>query len=283
MKEWEPYDLVRGHLVDALSARALTSCFASPAETIWEHLLTTAMGWLQIHLPAVLYGHVSGAAPSKCPAARRAGTGANKTGDAARSCAIQRQRTLSQPRSTSAPLKPPSLGVLPRFAVAPPSSVNFLRHCAHQLKDRMPASVKRSCVGCVHWLPAWTLPTKHVQSFMHFRWISSSTAPSARRIWRPTTPSDYLNAFADDFHVALDGVRLYGISEATYAGVFRKLLKSGAATGPARIAALKAVHQFLRAWWQVPPLPTDLLQIEVESTVRANLVWPHEKSGCVNG
>ncbi|QKD45730.1 tyrosine-type recombinase/integrase [Alicycliphilus denitrificans] len=93
----------------------------------------------------------------------------------------------------------------------------------------------------------------------------------------PTTPSDYLNTLADDFHVALDGVRLYGISEANYAGVFHKLVNSSASTGPARIAALKALHQFLRAWWQVPPLPTDLLQIEVESNVRANLVWPHEK------
>lgn len=92
-----------------------------------------------------------------------------------------------------------------------------------------------------------------------------------------TTPSDYLNALADDFHVALNEVRLYGINETTYAEIFRKLVNGSATMSPARIAALKALHQFLRAWWQVPPLPTGLLQVEVEANVRANLVWPHEK------
>ena len=63
VQEWQPYGLAREHLMGVLSARALKSGVVSPLETIWEQLLTTAMGWLQNHLPPVLYGHVSGADP----------------------------------------------------------------------------------------------------------------------------------------------------------------------------------------------------------------------------
>lgn len=276
VKEWEPYDLVRGHLVDALSARALTSCFASPAETIWEHLLTTAMGWLQIHLPAVLYGHVSGAAPLS--ALPRGALARAQTRQAMLPEVVDpaTEDTLSTPvyeRAFEAALLGRSASVR--------SGTAFIRQLLAALRSPAKgsnASKREEILRRLRSLAASLDAADETCAVLYaFSLDLVEHGTKRKKNLAPTTPSDYLNAFADDFHVALDGVRLYGISEATYAGVFRKLLKSGAATGPARIAALKAVHQFLRAWWQVPPLPTDLLQIEVESTVRANLVWPHEK------
>ncbi|MBH1979078.1 MAG: tyrosine-type recombinase/integrase, partial [Comamonadaceae bacterium] len=276
LMQWEPYDVARKQLVDALNACAFTSSFASPAETIWEHLLTTAMGWLQIHLPPVLYGHVSGAAPLS--ALPRSALARAQTRQAMLSEALDpaAQDTLSHPAyerafETALLGRPASIRGGAAFirqllaALRPPtkgSNASKREEILRRLRS-LAASLDASDEACAV-LYAFALDL-----------VEYGT--KRKKNLAPTTPSDYLNALADDFHVAFDGVRLHGIDQTTYAGIFHKLVNNGATMGSARIAALKGVHQFLRAWWQVPPLPTNLLQLEVESNVRANVVWPHEK------
>ena len=276
VKEWEPYDLVCKHLVDTLCARTFKISIASTADSVWEHLLKTAMGWLQIHLPPVLYGHVSGAAALS--AMPRSALARAQTGQALLPAAADPvpQGTLSHPvyerafetallgrpasirsgaafiRQLLAALRPPTKG-------SNASKRDEILHRLQSLAASLDAADEASAILYAFALDLVENGTKRKKSLA------------------PTTPSDYLNSVAEDFHVALDGVRLYGINETTYAGIFRKLADGSATMGPARIASLKALHQFLRAWWQVPPLPTDLLQVEVETNVRANLIWPHEE------
>lgn len=83
VQEWQPYGLAREHLMGVLSARALKSGVVLPLETIWEQLLTTAMGWLQNHLPASSVRPCERCRSLKRHAAQR-GSGANKAGAVAR-------------------------------------------------------------------------------------------------------------------------------------------------------------------------------------------------------
>jgi integrase len=91
----------------------------------------------------------------------------------------------------------------------------------------------------------------------------------------PTTPSDYAKSFAEDFLVELDGNTLSQLTPEQYASIYRRLLQASPLTTD-RVAGLKAFHRFLRTWWNVPALPSDVLDIEIETRVAANVVWPHE-------
>lgn len=276
VKEWEPYALAREHLVDVLSARALNNSVASSSEAIWEHLLTITMSWLQVHIPAVLYGHISGAAPLS--ALPRSALARAQTGQAL-------LPEVADTTADDAALSPVYERVFETALLGSPASIRtgsaFIRQLLAALRPPTKGSIASKREEILRRLSslAASLDAADEACAVLYAFALDLVEHGTKRKKNlaPTTPSDYLNALADDFLVALDGVRLYGINETTYADVFRKLVNSGATMGTARIAALKAVHQFLRAWWKVPPLPTDLLQIEVESTVRANLVWPHEK------
>ena len=91
----------------------------------------------------------------------------------------------------------------------------------------------------------------------------------------PTTPSDYVKAFAEDFLVELDGKTLSQLTPEQYASIYRGLLQASPLTTD-RVAGLKAFHRFLRTWWSVLALPSAVLDIEIETRVAANVVWPHE-------
>lgn len=276
MQECEPYVSAREHLLNVLSARALKISIASTADSVWEHLLKTAMGWLQIHLPPVLYGHVSGASPlSALPhsALARAYTGQALAPAVAGTATENSALTLVCERAFEAAL------------LGQPASIRsgsaFIRQLLAALRPPTKGSntsKREEILRRLHSLAISLDAADEACAILYaFALDLVENGTKRKKSLAPTTPSDYLNALADDFHVALDGVRLYGIDETAYTEVFHKLVSRGSTMGSARIAALKAVHQFLRAWWQVPPLPTDLLQVEVEANIRANLVWPHEK------
>lgn len=276
MKEREPYASAREHLLDVLSVRALKISVTSTSESVWEHLLTTARGWMQTHLPAVLYGHVSGAAPlSALPrsAFARAYTGQALAPEVADTAA------------ENAALAPICVHAFEAALLGSPASVRsggaFIRQLLAALRPPTKGSNTSKCEEILRRLRslAASLETADEACAILYAFALDLVENGTKRkkSLAPTTPSDYLNSMAEDFHVALDGVRLYGIDKTTYTGIFHKLMNSGATTNSARIAALKAVHQFLRAWWQVPPLPTDLLSLQIEFNVHANVVWPHER------
>ena len=276
VQEWQPYGLAREHLMGVLSARALKSGVVSPLETIWEQLLTTAMGWLQNHLPPVLYGHVSGADPlSATPRSARARAQTRR--------ALLPEEVDPEPQGTTS--YPVYERAFEAALLGRPASVRsgatFIRQLLAALRPPTKGSnvsKREEILRRLHSLAASLDDADEACAVLHaFALDLVERGTKRKKNLASTTPSDYLNALADDFHVALNEVRLYGINETTYAEIFRKLVNGSATMGPARIAALKALHQFLRAWWQVPPLPTGLLQVEVEANVRANLVWPHEK------
>ena len=276
VQEWQPYGLAREHLMGVLSARALKSGVVSPLLTIWEQLLTTAMGWLQNHLPPVLYGHVSGADPlSATPRSALARAQTRR--------ALLPEEVDPEPQGTASyPVYERAFeaALLGRRATVR-SGATFIRQLLAALRPPTKGSnvgKREEILRRLHSLAASLDDADEACAVLHsFALDLVERGTKRKKNLASTTPSDYLNALADDFHVALNDVRLYGIDETTYADIFRKLVNGSATMGPVRIAALKALHQFLRAWWQVPPLPTDLLQVEVEATVRANLVWPHEK------
>lgn len=273
---WEPYNKAREQLLAALSSHALTNGAASTSDLRWEQLLAMARGWLQVHLPPVLYGHVSGAAPmSALP----------------RSVLAREQTRKALPSELLDDIKVDA-DSLPVYELAfgfalvgNPASIRtgsaFLRQLLAALRPPTKGSVTSKREEILRRLRslAASLETADEASAILYAFALDLVENGTRRKkgLAPTTPSDYLNAVAEDFHLALDGVRLYGVDDAAYTGIFRKLVSSGTTMSSTRIAALKALHQFLRAWWKVPPLPIDQLQIEVESNVRANVIWPHEK------
>lgn len=276
VKEWEPFVVAREHLVGVLDAHALTNGVASSSDQTWEHLLMMARGWLQVHLPAVLYGHVSRAAPlSALPrsALARAHTGQALVAE------------FADTATENASLFPIYERAFEFALLGSPASIRtgsaFVRQLLVALRPPTKGSItskREDLLRRLRSLAASLEAADEACAILHaFALDLVENGTRRKRSLAPTTPSDYLNAVAEDFHVALDGIRLYGIDEATYKGIFHKLVNSGATMGAARIAALKALHQFLRAWWKVPPLPTEMLQLDIESNVRANVVWPHEK------
>lgn len=276
VKDWEPYSMAREHLLGVLSAHALANGAVWASDQPWEPLLTMARGWLQVHLPPVLYGHTSGAAPmSALPRSVLARE--------------QTRKALSPELLEDIKVDADSLPVYERafgFAlVGNPASIRngsaFLRQLLAALRPPTKGSVTSKREEILRRLRslAASLETADEASAILYAFALDLVENGTRRKkgLAPTTPSDYLNAVAEDFHLALDGVRLYGVGDITYTEIFRKLVSSGTTISSTRIAALKALHQFLRAWWKVPPLPMELLQIEVDSNVRANVIWPHEK------
>lgn len=276
VKDWEPYSTAREHLLSVLSAHARANGAIWASDQPWEPLLTMARGWLQIHLPPVLYGHASGAAPmSALPRSVLARE--------------QTRKAVSSELLDDIKVGADSLPVYERafeFAlVGNPASIRtgsaFLRQLLAALRPPTKGSVTSKREEILRRLRslAASLETADEACAILYAFALDLVENGTRRKkgLAPTTPSDYLNAVAEDFHLALDGVRLYGVGDITYTEIFRKLVSSGTTISSTRIAALKALHQFLRAWWKVPPLPMELLQIGVESNVRANVIWPHEK------
>ena len=92
----------------------------------------------------------------------------------------------------------------------------------------------------------------------------------------PDTPYAYVQSFARELRAQLHGQTLYGMASESYIKIFQTLLDASVRHAPYKVAGLKAFHLFLRANWDVPPLPASIFKVDIDAAVAANVVWPAE-------
>lgn len=276
VSQWEPFEQAKDHLLQYLERSPFGQAIKDHSETPWNLLLSDSMAWLQAALPPVLFGHVSGAAPlsalprsalarDQMKLALKIEPSESPTEPEASNTAYARAFEavmLGQPSSTLAgnqfikkiivALTPPSVGAR---ATKRARILEQLRLLAAEI-DRADE------VSALLYLFALDL-------------VDNGTRRKSDLA--PTTPYDYVQSFAIDFHAAASGLRLTGIDTETYTDIFRGLLHASKANASYRVAGLKAFHLFLRAWWSVPRLPADVFKVEIDARVHANMVWPHEQ------
>lgn len=269
---WPSFEVAQECLLQALAHCGLTDALPTTPESTWDQLLRATMGWLQVHLPPVLFCHVSGVAP--LTALPRSALVRAQTQRALRPEAVNTESGCGSPDQIYPRAFEAALLGSPASARSGAAFIQQLLAALRPAAKGSNASKRADISRRVRTLAANLDNVDETCALLYlFSLDLVENGTRRKKDLAPTTPSNYLQAFANDVHIALDGVRLYGIDEENYDSIFRKLLDQA---GAARVAGLKAFHLFLRAWWQVPQLSGKTFQVDVETKVRANLIWPHE-------
>ena len=275
--DWSPFDVAKTELLQELT-RAMPYCDGEVCDpALWDQLLKDGMAWLQTTLPSALYGHVCGA--NRMTALPRT--------------ALARETTQLALKPEVGPTEQPGSpnhniyirafdAAMLGHATKSINSSSFVDRLTKALRPptKGAANAKRNAV--LSNLRSLAVELESVDETCALLYLFAldltENGTHRKRTLATTTPSDYVGSFAHDFQLLASGKRLYGIDETTYADIYRKLLGNTQHAAPYRVAGLRAFHLFLRAWWQVPRLPTDVSDVDTDTAVAANIVWPHELS-----
>ena len=276
--QWLPFDTAKSLLMSQVIKTPLSQAFVNGPVSAWDQLLKYSSAWLQNNLPPLYYGHLV---------------------EAARLSALPRS-ALAREQQKLALVKPDPdtpkdeeqacanmSGYGRAFEAAllgrPPSALSggrFIKKLTDALQAPAKGSnaAKRSYV--LDALRRLAAEIDHVDEVCALLYLFSldlvENGTRRKAKLAPTTPHHYIQSFAADFHTESSGLLLAGIDVAPYSKIYEKLLNSSSTIASYRAAGLKGFHLFLRAWWTVPRLPSELFKVELDSQVEANVVWPHE-------
>ena len=277
--QWLPFETAQSLLMQQVMGTPYLSALANGSVSAWEQLLKYGVAWLQSSLPPIYYGHVVEAArlsalPRSALAREQQKLALAMTGpDTPREDENARANNSAYARAFEAALlgRPPSalssgqfIKKLTEALRAPAKGSNTAKH-SHVLDAlrRLAAEIDHVDEVCaLLYLFALDL-------------VENGTRRKAKLA--PTTPYDYIQSFAGDFHAESSGLLLAGIDVEPYSKIYNKLLNTSSTVASYRAAGLKGFHLFLRAWWTVPRLPSEIFKVDLDSPVEANMVWPHER------
>ncbi|MFC5520836.1 hypothetical protein [Polaromonas jejuensis] len=276
VEQWLPFETAQSLLMQQVLRTPLGDAYAKCSVPAWEQLRQDGMAWLQSTLPPIFYGHV---------------------GEAARMSALPRSalareqhklalkiEALDSPEEAS----PNDTAYARAFEAAmlgrPPSALSggqFLKKLTDALRPPVKGSnaAKRSKI--VEALRLLAAEIDHVDEVCALLYVFAldlvENGTRRKSKLAPTTPYDYIQSFAIDFHTEAGGLHLAGIGPEPYARIYGKLLNATNTIASYRVAGLKAFHLFLRAWWTVPRLPLEVFKLEIDTPVAANMIWQHER------
>ena len=267
------YAEAKPSLQDFLAKHSYAGLPDGDPSALWNLLLLDALAWLQTELPPVLFGHVSSV---ECLSALP------------RSALAREQRKLAlmpedlqtpfQSVSSQAPYERAFEAAMLGRSPSMMSGGLFLKKLIQALAPSgkgSAASQRALILTNLRLLAAGIEEADQVNALIYVFSLDLLERGTRRKAkLAPGTPRDYVASFAQDFHAKLTGLNLLSIDTESYAGIYRELL--GETPPSYKVAALKAFHIFLRSWWQVPKLPAEIFQIDIDTAVSANVVWPHE-------
>ncbi len=269
--QWDSFETAKDSLVQRI---AVGSHIGLPAVT-WDGLLRDGLSWTQAVLPPVLFGHVSAADRlSALPLTALARESQQL------SLKVEVSDLPEQSGAGSAPyvraFEAAMLGRAPS-AVFGGAFVRKLSAALRPPAQGSNAAKRASVLNELRLLAAELDELDEVCALLYiFALDLAENGTRSKSTLAPTTPYDYVQSFATDFHIEASGCRLTGMDADDYAALFGRLLDPSIKHPSYRIAALKAFHCFLRAWWSVPLLPSALFKHDRDTTVAANVVWPFE-------
>lgn len=272
---WDSFEQAQAKLLQFLDNNPLLSSSPDRTSLTWDDLLSDGLAWCQATLPPMLFGHVnqtsSLSALPRSALAREASRLALSSEPIESSVASTTTDTVYARAFEAAMLGKPA-GML--------TGGQFIRRLIQAL--RPPAtgskSTKRSAIlDQLHVLAAEIDQVDEICALLYLHAVNLvESGTRSKSELAPTTPYDYIQSFAADFHAGASVLRLGDIAPEAYAGIFRNLLNGPQKINSYRAAGLKAFHLFLRAWWQAPALPGDVFRLDNDASVAANMVWPHE-------
>jgi integrase len=275
--EWLPFESAQSLFMRQVMETQFGKALANGSGSEWEQLLKHSAAWLQSILSPLYYGHVISVA---------------RLNALPRSAVAREQQklaiALTEPSPNDEDARVTSSTYARAFEAAllggPPSAFSggfFIK----KLTDALRAPTKGSNASeRIHILDSLRRLASEIDQvdevcallyLFALDLVENGTRRKAQLA--PTTPYDYVQGFAADFHTEAGGLHLAGIDVETYSKIFNKLLNTSNTAASYRAAGLKGFHLFLRAWWTVPRLPNDIFKMEKDSHVEANIVWPHEQ------
>lgn len=271
----DSFEQAQAKLLLQLGNTPLQQAASDHSQSLWDLLLRDGLSWCQATLPPVLFGHVSQAtsmsALPRTALAREMSRLALSPEIAESSNEAEATDTVYAQAFEAALLGRPTALL---------TGGQFIRKLIEALRPPATGSkaARRSAVlDQLKLLSAQIDQADEVSALLYLFALSLVENGTRRKSeLAPTTPYDYIQSFAQDFHAAASGTRLTDMDPEAYAQIFTGLLNSGRSLQSYRLVGLKAFHQFLRAWWNVPRLPSDVFKIEIDAPVAANMVWPHE-------
>lgn len=272
VKDWTSFDCARDGLTAVLQSTGFVT--ASGVKVLWDQLQSWAISWCQDKLVPIFYGHVTGIAPvSALP--RTALARAAKQMALKLDGPLSDDDTFSRPRSYERAFEAAMLGRPPSML----SGSSFIKKLKDALRPPAKGSLatrRNAVLDALGLLAAEVDQLDEVCALLYiFSLDLVENGTRRKNRLAPTTPYDYVNSFALEFHTEAAGLRLSDIDLETYSKIYVKLLGS-AKTASYLLAGAKAFHLFLRGWWFVPKLPLDVFQVDVDAQVSANVLWPHE-------
>lgn len=273
----DSYDQAKADLVNFLFCRHHEQSHESAENSSLDLLLNDGLAWHQLRLPPVLFGHVNGAgrmsAPPVSAYAREESKRALKMekADPAESAAPTQSSTAYVRAFESA-----MLGRAPTAF----SGAHFIKKLIHALTPPAKGSnlsKRRSVREKLQKLAAELDDADETCALLYLfsRDLLESGTLRKQKL-APGTACAYLRSFAADFHAQANGQVLWNIDGEAYSAIYRHLLPESENAPSYKVAGLKAFHLLLRRWWQVPKLPMKMFQIDTDTPVASNILWPHE-------
>lgn len=274
--QWAPFETAQSLLMKHVMCTPLGKAFAKCSVPAWEQLRQDGMAWLQSTLPPIFYGHV---------------------GEAARMSALPRSALAREQQKLALKIEAPEspekaspndTAYARAFEAAmlgrPPSALSggqFIKKLTDALRPPVKGSnpAKRSKI--LEALRLLAAEIDHLDEVCALLYVFAldlvENGTRRKSKLAPTTPYDYIQSFAIDFHAEAGGLHLAGIGPDPYSRIYGKLLNATNTIASYRVAGLKAFHLFLRAWWTVPRLPLEVFKLEIDTPVAANMIWQHER------
>lgn len=275
--QWLPFESAQSLFMQQVMETPFHGALVNGSGSKWDQLLKHSAAWLQSILSPVYYGHVIGAprlsALPRSALAREQKKLAIALAEPGLSDGEARATTGAYARAFEAAL----LG-------GPPSAFSggqFIKKLTDTLRAPARGSNATKRTSILDALRRLACEIDHVDEVCALLYlfaldlVENGTRRKAQLA--PTTPYDYIQGFAADFHTEAGGLHLAGIDVESYSKIFNSLLNTSNSVASYRAAGLKGFHLFLRAWWTVPRLPSEIFKLENDSHVEANIVWPHEQ------
>lgn len=275
--QWLPFETAQSHFMQQVMETPFYGGSVNGSGSEWEQLLKHSAAWLQSILSPVYYGHV---------------IGSPRLSALPRNALAREQKRLAlhfaEPGLSDGKDSATNSAYARAFEAAllgsPPSAFSggaFIKKLTDALRAPARGSNASKRIHILDALRRLTSEIDHVDEVCALLYLFAldlvESGTRRKSQLAPSTPYDYVQGFAADFHTEAGGLHLAGIDFETYSKIFYKLLNTSNTVASYRAAGLKGFHLFLRAWWTVPQLPNELFKLEKDSHVEANVVWPHEQ------
>ena len=243
---WPNYEEAKASVIKFL-AKQIGNQHAQNSPTPWADMLADGLSWSQLKLSPIFFGHVSKSAPLS--ALPRSALARKET----RLALLVADLPASPETSVNqtAFIRALEAAVLGRKPSALTGAL-FLGKLTKALTPPTKGSIayKRSKVLTnLHLLAAQVDDADEISALLYVFALDLVVTGTRRKSQlAPGTPHHYIQSIAEDIHSAAIGLSLHNIDVDAYAGIFQKLLGSAGNITPYKLAALKAFHQFLRAW-----------------------------------